>query len=239
MKNNKYYASINYKNVKITPITNTNQDLGIDWGETTFLTLNNTTKINPIINYQLENKINYLVRELSYKQKYSKSWHRLKNKIDKLKEKRTNQLLDWYHKLTTQLTHEFDNIFIEKLNYKTIHQEQKRFVSKLKKNYYQFGKFKELLKYKLKWYKNIQLIEVNPKNTSQLCNTCGYLHKDLKIHTRQWTCPQCKNTHDRDINAAKNILNRGREILLNKNNITGRQELSSVGKITESLTETS
>jgi len=209
MKNNKYYASIIYKNVEITPLTNTNQDLGIDWGEKTFLTLSNGTKINPIIDYKLEKQINYLQRELSYKTLYSNSWYKLKNKIDKLKEKRTNRLNDWYHKLTIKLVKDFDNIFIEKLNYKTIHQETKRFVSKLKKTYYQFGKVKELLSYKLNWYKNTNLVEVNAKNTSRLCSSCNYLHRDFGIHIREWTCPVCNCNHDRDVNASINILNRG------------------------------
>lgn len=209
MKNNKYYASIIYKNVEITSLINTNKDLGIDWGEKTFLTFSNGIKVNPIIDYELEKQINYLQTELSYKKLYSNSWHKLKSKIDNLKEKRTNRLKDWYHKLTIKLATDFDNIFIEKLNYKTIHQEAKNFVSKIKKIYYQFGKFKELLSYKLNWYKNTELIEVNAKNTSRLCSSCGYLHRDFGIHIRDWICPVCNSNHDRDINASINILNRG------------------------------
>ena len=202
MKNNKYFASILYKDVEITPLAGTNQDLGVDWGEKTFLTLSNGTKINPIINQKLEEEIDYLNSELSYKKLYSKSWHKLKNKIDKLKSKRTNRLKDYYHKLTTQLVTDYDNIFIEKLNYKAIHQEAKKFVNKLKKTYYQFGKFKKLINYKLNWYKNTILVEVNPKNTSKLCSSCGYLQKNINIDIRNWVCPVCKSNHDRDVNAA-------------------------------------
>jgi putative transposase len=213
MKNNKYYASITYKNVEITPITNTNEDLGIDWGETTFLTLSNETKINPYIDQTLENEINYLQRELSYKVAHSNSWYRLKNKIDKLKEKRSNQLNDWYHKITTELVRNFDTIYIEKLNYMAIHQKAKRYVNKLKKTYYQFGKVKKLLSYKLQWYKNTNLVEVDPKNTSKICSNCNYLYKNLTIHMRKWKCPICKTYHDRDVNASINILNRGLELI--------------------------
>ena len=209
MKNNKYYASIIYKNVEIKPMVNTNKDLGIDWGEKTFLTLSNKTKINPTIYYDLEDEINYWTRELSYKKLYSSSWYRLKSKIDKLKEKRTNRLKDWYHKLTTELVRDYDNIYIEKLNYKVLHQEAKRCVSKLKKTYNQFGTFKEQLSYKLEWYKDNKLIEVDPKNTSRMCSSCGYIHRDFGIHIREWVCPVCKSNHDRDINASINILNRG------------------------------
>ena len=209
MKNNKYYASIIYKNVEITPMVNTNKDLGIDWGESTFLTLSKGIKINPFIDHDLEEKINNLNFDLSKKTLHSKSWYRLKNKIDKLKEKRTNRLKNWYHKLTTKLVKNYDNIFIEKLNYKTIHQEAKKFVSKIKKTYYQFGTIKKMLDYKLSWYKNTKLIEVSAKNTSKICHVCNYVHPDLGIHIREWICPVCKSNHDRDINASINILNRG------------------------------
>jgi putative transposase len=208
MKNNKYYASIIYRNVPVAPMVNTNKDLGIDWGETIFLTLSNGTKINPVIYQTIENKINYLQTELSYKKLHSNSWYKLKNRIDKLKTKRTNRLKDWYHKITTELVKNFDNIFIENLNYKNIHQEAK-FVSKLKKTYYQFGKIKELLSYKLSWYKNTKLIEINAKNTSKTCNSCRCIHRNFSIHIREWTYPICKSQHDRDINASINILNRG------------------------------
>jgi transposase len=56
--------------------------------------LNNGTKIKPVIDRVLEEKINYLQTELSYKELYSNSWYKLKNQIDKLKEKRTNRLKD-------------------------------------------------------------------------------------------------------------------------------------------------
>ena len=208
-RNNKYYASIIYKDVEITPMVNTNKDLGIDWGETTFLTLSSGMKINPIIDHELEYKINYLTRELSYKKLHSKSWHRLKNKIDKLKEKRTNKLKDYYHKLTTDLVRNFDNIFIEKLNYKNIHQMSKKFVNKRKKTYNQFGTVKKFLNYKLQWYKNSKLIEVSARNTSRTCSSCAYIHEKFHINIREWKCPICKSKHDRDINASINILNKG------------------------------
>jgi len=63
------------------------------------------------------------------------------------------------------------------------------------------------LTYKCKWY-NKTLITVPPHNTSKKCSTCGYINKELSLSDRAWTCPKCANTHDRDVNAAINILNR-------------------------------
>ena len=75
--------------------------------------------------------------------------------------------------------------------------------------------FKTMLAYKCNWYGK-QLIMVDPKNTSRICSNCGKKNYDFDnltqsqwLNKRNWTCPYCHKNHDRDINAAKNILNRG------------------------------
>ena len=92
MKNNKYYANVIYKNVEITPLLNTNEDLSIYWEKPQFLTLNNGRKANPFSDNELEDKINSQNFDLSRKQLHSKSWYKIKLQIDKLKEKCTNRL---------------------------------------------------------------------------------------------------------------------------------------------------
>ena len=61
------------------------------------------------------------------------------------------------------------------------------------------------LEYKCEWYGK-QLVTVNPRKTSQICSDCGYDDGKHTLDIRQWTCPNCGINHDRDINAAKNIL---------------------------------
>jgi putative transposase len=76
------------------------------------------------------------------------------------------------------------------------------------------GKLKEMLKYKAKWnQRTFRLID--PKYTSKTCHCCGWIYKDLKLSEREWTCKSCGEHHDRDINAAINILIRG--LALEKN----------------------
>lgn len=65
-----------------------------------------------------------------------------------------------------------------------------------------------LLQYKCNWYGK-RLVAVNPKYTSQICSMCGYPSGKKPLEIREWTCPQCGTHHDRDINAAVNILHRG------------------------------
>ena len=71
-------------------------------------------------------------------------------------------------------------------------------------------RFQEMLKYKFNWYKPDcnGVVEVNPAWTSKECHFCGSINNELTCNDREWTCPSCGNTLDRDINAAINILNR-------------------------------
>ena len=220
-KNNKYYASCSYENVPVETKPKTNRFLAIDWGEKTFLTTNKEDKYNPPLLKKLHNKVNRLNKKLSKKIKYSNNYNKLKLRIDKIKEKITNITDDWYHKLTTELATNFDCIAIEKLNYKTIHQESKYGVSKLKKVQYKFGFWKELISYKLDWYKDTKLIEINPVNTTKKCSNCNsindkvlvklnknsWLSKSWDRSIRTWKCPNCKSIHDKDVNASNNIYN--------------------------------
>ena len=76
------------------------------------------------------------------------------------------------------------------------------------------SKFINMLEYKARWYGR-ELIKVNRYYpSSQLCNACGYQNKEVKdYHIRNWDCPCCARSHERDINAANNILDKGIELL--------------------------
>ena len=136
--------------------------------------------------------------------------------VAKLKNKVTNQRLDYLHKITTKLVKDYDVIVVEKLN-----------TSGMLKNHHlsrsianaAWSKLVSLLDYKCKWYGK-QLIVVDPKNTSRICSNCGKKNYDFDkltqqewLNTREWNCPNCQTHHDRDVNAAKNILARGLKTL--------------------------
>ncbi|MCO0808466.1 transposase, partial [Lactobacillus helveticus] len=67
--------------------------------------------------------------------------------------------------------------------------------------------FRQMLEYKCEWYGK-KLIAVDPKHTSRICSKCGYNSGAKPLEIREWICPKCQTKHDRDINAAVNILHK-------------------------------
>jgi len=207
----KYYVSLGCE-VEIEQFSKTNQSIGIDLGLKDFAILSNGVKI-PNLKYlaKSEKRLVKLQRELSRKPKGSSNRNKARIKVARCYEKITNQRKDFLHKLSTQLVRDYDNICIEDLN-----------VAGMVKNHnlaksisdVSWSEFVRQLTCKCEWYGK-QLIKVDRfYPSSQLCNNCGYKNKavkDLKI--RYWTCPECGNEVDRDINASKNILREGLKLL--------------------------
>ncbi len=202
-KNGKYFISILIEEViKITqkPF----RAIGIDMGLEHFIILSNGEKIsNPKWFRKTEKRLKILQRRLSKKVLYSKNWYKLKAKISKLHETILNQRNDFLHKASAVIAKQYSLIAIENLS-----------VKNMQKNHYlaksisdvSWSKFVEFLKYKSEWYgaKLIQIDKFSP--SSKTCSICGYKIDKLPLSKRKWTCPYCNTIHDRDINAAKNML---------------------------------
>jgi len=202
-KNGKYFISILIEEV-IKIAKKPFKAIGIDMGLEHFIILSNGEKIsNPRWFRKTEERLKILQRRLSKKNLYSKNWYKLKVKISKLHEKILNQRNDFLHKISIAIAKQYSLIAIENLS-----------VKNMQKNHYlaksisdvSWSKFIEFLKYKSEWYgaKLIQIDKFFP--SSKTCSVCGYKIDKLPLSKRKWTCPYCNTTHDRDINASKNIL---------------------------------
>lgn len=151
--------------------------------------------------YQWNHKYKIMKKEIhDYK-----NWQRARLTKAKYQQKIANKRKDYLQKITTDLVKKYDVIVIEDLKVKNLQKNHCLAKSIANASWYQF---RSMLEYKCAWYGK-QLIVVNPSYTSQICSACGFHSGKKPLDVREWTCSQCGTHHDRDINAAVNILNRG------------------------------
>lgn len=150
--------------------------------------------------YKFEHAIK-ISRDIGYYQ----NWQKAKKVRARYQAKIRNKRTDYLQKFTTKLVKEYDTIVIEDLKAKNL--LKNHHLAKSIGNA-SWREFRTMLEYKCNWYGK-KLIVVNPKNTSRVCSNCGMNTGEKPLDVRQWTCPYCGKHHDRDINAAVNILHLG------------------------------
>ena len=180
----------------------TGESVGADFGMETYLTLSNGEKIqHPQFLKQFLKELRKLNKALSRKVKGSNNWWRAIRQLARLYRHITNQRRDWHFKLATDLCRRFDLIATETLNLEGMKRLWGRKVSDLS-----FGSFIEILEYKC-FKHNRDFRQVGQWTaTTKPCSDCGHHNDNLSLSDRQWTCPECGSHHDRDVNAAINIL---------------------------------
>lgn len=204
-----YYASISVE-VYIPHFERTNQNVGIDLGLKDFAIFNTGRKINnPRILKNLKKKYRKLAKAVSRKTYDSANYQKAKLRLAKFLKHVANIRKDFLHKLSINLLKEFDIICLEDLNIKGLMKNKGKSYQDVAQS-----EFVRMLEYKAKWYgKTISKVD-RFYPSSQLCSECGYKNPALKdTNIREYTCSICGTHHDRDINAAKNILNEGLHIL--------------------------
>lgn len=203
-KAGRYFVSIQVEMEVEAPAPKT-EAVGIDLGLTTFATINDGEKRNaPKPLRKSMRRIKIRQRRLSRKVKGSKHRHKARLPLARTHEKVVNQRKDFQHKLSRQLVDRYGSISFESLNVNGMLKNHNLAQAISDASWSQFVNFVE---YKAKW-NNGQVLRVDRFfPSSKLCSDCGEKHKHLTLSVRQWVCVSCGSIHDRDTNAAINILN--------------------------------
>lgn len=212
-KSGNFFLSIliEMEDTELKRFEHTNEQVGIDLGVKDFVvTSDGEVFENKHFFKREEKQIKKYQRQLSKKVKGSNNRKKAQVRIAKLFERITNRKEAYLHYVINELLSYFDTIFMEDLNVQGMLRNHQLAKAIQEVGFY---KFKKTLVDKA-LVNNKQVVFIDGfYPSSKTCSACGYKKRDLKLSDREWVCPKCGIKHDRDINAAMNILLEGQRML--------------------------
>jgi putative transposase len=191
----------------VKPLPAADTAVGVDAGLDHLLTLSTGEKItNPRHERRDRARLAKAQRELSRKAKGSVNRDKARRKVARIHARIADRRRDHLHKLTTRLVRDNQTIVIEDLTVRNLLKNGRlaRAISNAA-----WSEFRSMLEYKAQWYGREVIVVDRWFPSSKLCSKCGRLQDTMSLNVRTWTCDGCGITHDRDSNAAKNLLAAG------------------------------
>ena len=208
----KYFVSFCCTEAPEEKLPETGRTVGLDMGLTDFAVSSDGVRYaNPKYLAHTLRRLARLQRQLSRKTKGSRRREKARMRVARLHEHIRNQREDAQQKLSTQLVREYDVICMEDLSPKNMVKNRRL---ALAISDVSWSAFRQMLEYKCRAYGKRLVIVDRFYPSSQLCSQCGYRNEETKdLSVRTWTCPECGQKHDRDVNAAVNIWKEGLRLL--------------------------
>jgi putative transposase len=200
----RWFVSILVDDYTIKPLPKIEKSIGLDVGITSLIATSDGDKIaNPKHFKKLRKKLKRKQKALARKQKGSNNRQKARVQVANIHAQITDARQDFLHKLTTQLIRENQTIVVENLAIKNMVKNHKLALAISDASW---GELIRQLAYKCEWYGR-ELVKIDRWfPSSKRCGNCGHIVDKLPLNIREWECPKCGINHDRDINAAKNIL---------------------------------
>ena len=207
----KYYVSMNVA-IWYQSLPSRGSSIGLDLGTKDLVITSNGDKFDNIKTLETHQaKLAKLQRQLAHKQKGSRNYEKARIKLAREYERIANIRKDYLHKISHKIVSENQAIFSEYLNVKGLMKNHRQAKSIGDASWYEFTR---QLEYKSAWSVRVYHKVDRFFTSSQLCSSCGFKYEAVKTkNLREWRCPNCGAYHDRDVNAAINILIRGSQDL--------------------------
>jgi putative transposase len=213
------------------------REIGIDVGIKCFAAFSDGTLIEGVHSFRKhEDAFAREQRKLARKQKGSRNWNKQKRKISRLHHTIAHVRSDFLHKLSTEISKSHVKVYVEELPVKNLSTSSRGTMEEpgrnvkakagLNKSILDQGwfTFRRLLDYKLNWSGGM-LVEVDYRNTSQTCSSCGHRAKENRLSQAVFKCKKCGQVENADVNAAKNVITVGQTgMACGSNHISGRKQ---------------
>ncbi|WP_093592918.1 RNA-guided endonuclease InsQ/TnpB family protein [Lentzea waywayandensis] len=206
----RWYVTFTVDAATVAPTAPTGHAVGVDLGLTSFLVTSDGERVaNPAHLARKARKLARYQRRLARCREGSRNRRKAKLKVARAHRKVRHAREDFLHRTTTGLVRSADMIAIEDLAVRNMIRNRSlaRAISDAG-----WGEFRRQLQYKCARAGRTLVVIDRWYPSSKTCSTCGHRLAELKLSTRHWTCPDCRTRHDRDLNAAKNILAAGRAV---------------------------